>query len=90
MVITNYALLSLLLTAGSMIIYQALFGGVPQLVPTFLYESMSSYLIYGEYQLLAHPVYTLKQKNSRASGEGRAKQERMVFFSIPGNMGGFI
>lgn len=91
----NYGLLSLLLTGGAMIIYQALIGGVPSLKPIFLFESMSSAMVFGQFEMLDHPIFTTMfsqghQKNAPSHYYSRPREEKMVFFAIPGNMGGYI
>ena len=62
-----------------------------------MYESMMNYNIFGRGQLMNHPLYSLmKSAKQDQDGlvdkykRGRDSEEAVVFFFIPGNMGGFI
>jgi hypothetical protein len=63
--------------------------------PTFMYESMPSSSIFGRGDIMRHPIYELR-KSARMEVlnppeySQRAKNEKVVFFFIPGNMGGYI
>jgi hypothetical protein len=92
---SQYGVTSLLVFTACMIIYQALISGVPPMKATFMYESMYSSNVFSRNELLGNPVYELRksarmQQLTPPEYHQRKNKEKVVFFFIPGNMGGYV
>lgn len=92
----QYGVTSMLVFTACMIIYQALISGVPPMRATFMYESMYSSNVISRNEILGHPIYELRksarmqQLTTSPEYDKRRSQEKIVFFFIPGNMGGYV
>jgi hypothetical protein len=89
----QYGVTSLLVFTACTIIYQALIAGVPPMKSTFMYESMYSSNVLSRNEI--HPIYELRksarmQQLAPTEYHQRKNHEKVVFFFIPGNMGGYV
>jgi len=60
-----------------------------------MYESMYSSNIFQRGEILHHPIYELRKSvrmdyTNPSEYQMRGKHEKVLFFFIPGNMGGYI
>lgn len=90
----SYLFALLIVFAGAISVLLALKWGVPDLEPIFFYESMNTQIIFDKGQG-GHPIYSTQKSGSherfgKQEYFNRKKSEKVIFFMIPGNMGGFI